>query len=238
MRLALLTLSILCGGCAFALSDDSAKKPPMGGGNYSLSDHPSQDGRCEGDVGIGDLDRSEEACLRQVPQIVERRGSFLQLKFGNGYTRIYSDEVAVCESDQPDNCVRYKLAGFFPRHGLLLIEMSYWEGVEWLLVQTQNGEATKILAPPHYSPHEKWLVSVSASEGPSGGGNGIDIVPTEPGQIAGGWHYRVPDDGDALYEFIGWEGDERVKLTRTSLKEPTTPHPAQVDRVNGIWRLK
>jgi hypothetical protein len=143
MRLALLIVAMLWGACAVAFSQNAP---------YSLSDHPSQDGRCQGDTG------------------------------------------------------------------------------------TQTGEAVKILAPPHYSPHEKWLVSVSASIGSSGSGNGIDIVPATFDGAERGWHYRVPDEDDWLYEFAGWEGDERVNLTVSTFNQPT-PLPARVDLVNGTWRL-
>jgi hypothetical protein len=227
MRLALLIVAMLWGACAVAFSQNAP---------YSLSDHPSQDGRCKGDAGVGDIDRSEKACLAQVADIAERHGGSLQLKFGNGNTRIYLDETAACDQGSFSKCIKYQLTGFFPRHGLLLIEQDYWEGVEWLLVQTQTGEAIKILAPPHYSPHEKWLVSVSGGIGSSGSGNGIDIVPTAFDRAQRRWHYRVPDEDDWLYEFAGWEGDERVKLTVSTFNQPK-PLPARVDLVNGTWRL-
>ena len=70
MRLALLMVAMLFGECAVALSDDVPNGVP-----YSLSDHPSQDGRCKGDAGVGDLDRSEKACLEQVAEIAKRHGS-------------------------------------------------------------------------------------------------------------------------------------------------------------------
>ena len=42
---------------------------------YSFTAHPSQDGRCQGDTGIGDLDRSEKACLEQLTGIAAREGT-------------------------------------------------------------------------------------------------------------------------------------------------------------------
>ncbi|HEY2526410.1 MAG TPA: hypothetical protein VGJ20_00455, partial [Xanthobacteraceae bacterium] len=61
--------------------------------SYSLSDHPSQDGRCIGDNGAGDLDRSEQICLKQVGKLARRTGPELQLKFRNGLV-LLSQEVA------------------------------------------------------------------------------------------------------------------------------------------------
>src|SRR4051794_8787191 len=74
---------------------------------YSFSDHPSRDGRCIGDNGVGDTDRSENACLAQIGETAQRIGPGLQLKFGNGYTKIYLNEDAKCESATADGCVKY-----------------------------------------------------------------------------------------------------------------------------------
>jgi hypothetical protein len=145
---------------------------------YSFSDHPSQDGRCIGDNGVGDIDRSESACLAQIGEIAQRIGPGLQLKFGTGYTKIYLNEDAKCQNDTADGCVKYQLTGYFPDHNIILIEVDYWEGVSYLLVWADTGDSTAIVAPPHYSPDKRWLASVASGEGPSGPPNGIDIVPS------------------------------------------------------------
>ena len=116
---------------------------------YSFSDHPSQDGRCIGDHGVGDIDRSEKACLEQVSELAQRIGTGLQLKFRNGKTRIYLNEEAKCQSSDADGCVKYQLTGYFPEHDLILIEVDYWEGVSWLLVRANTGDDAAIVAPPH-----------------------------------------------------------------------------------------
>ena len=204
---------------------------------YSLSGHPSQDGRCEGDAGNGDLDRSEAACLAQASRFAQRIRRALLLKFTRGGAKVYLNDDAACERADAERCIKYQLTGFFPRHELLLIELDYWEGVEWLLVRAASGEATKIVSPPHYSPNQDWLVAVSASENPRPGGDGIDIVPTTPDRTARQWHYRVPEGDDSLYEFAGWDGEMRVKLTVSSLKNPMERVPATVDLIDGEWRM-
>ena len=205
--------------------------------NYSLSDHPSQDGRCIGDKGVGDLDRSEQACLEQISELAQRVGPGLQLKFRNGLTRVYLNEDAKCRSAEAEGCVKYRLTGYFPKHDLILIEVGYWEGGNWLLVRADAGQASEIVAPPHYSPSERWLVSVASGPGPAGPPDGIDIVPATSDPSLKEWHYRVPDDGQWLYEFAGWNGDGRVKLLATSLEAPLRHVPASVERRNGSWHL-
>jgi hypothetical protein len=56
------------------------------------------------------------------------------------------------QSDDANGCIKYQLAGYFPEHDLILIEVDYWEGASWLLVRADTGDDTAIVAPPHYSP--------------------------------------------------------------------------------------
>jgi hypothetical protein len=204
---------------------------------YSFSDHPSQDGRCTGDRGVGEIDRSERACLEQIGELAQRVGPRLQLKFRNGLTRVYANEDAKCQSDKAEGCIKYQLTGYFPNHGLLLIEVDYWEGASWLLVRADTGNVSKIVSPPRYSPGKRWLVSVASSIGPSGPPDGIDIVPATSDPSLKEWHYRVPDDDQWLYEFAGWDGDDRVKLLATSTETPTKHVAASVERRNGTWHF-
>jgi hypothetical protein len=159
------------------------------------------------------------------------------LKFRDKLTRVYFNDDAKCQSDEAKGCVKYQLTGYFPKHDLLLIEVDYWEGVSWLLVHADTGKASAVVAPPHYSPGQRWLVSVASSIGPSGPPDGIDIVPATSDPSLKEWHYRVPDDDQWLYEFAGWDGDGRVKLLATSTGTPTNRVAASVERRNGDWHL-
>ena len=229
IRVAILATTAVLLSCTTVLAD-----PPK----YSLSDHPSQDGRCIGDTGAGDLDRSEPACLKQIGELAERVGPRLRLKFRNGLTRVYLNEDAKCRTPEAEGCVKYRLTGYFPEHDLLLIEVGYWEGGSWLLVRADTGRTSEIVAPPHYSPSKHWLASVASSIGPSGPPDGIDIVPAANDPSLKEWHYRVPEDDQWLYEFAGWDGDDRVNLLATSTGTPKKKIVAAcVERRNGNWHF-
>jgi hypothetical protein len=187
---------------------------------------------------VGDLDRSENACLGQIGEIARRVGPGLELKFRNGNTRIYLNEEAKCQGDDADGCVKYQLTGYFPEHDVILIEVDYWEGASWLLVWVNTGTAEAIVAPPHYSPDRRWLASVASSEGPSGPPNGMDVVPSMSNPSLKPWHYRIPDDGQWLYEFAGWEGNTRVNLAASSLGAPQRNVPTSIERRDGEWHLR
>ncbi|SDJ67311.1 MULTISPECIES: hypothetical protein [Bradyrhizobium] len=204
---------------------------------YSFSDHPSQDGRCIGDNGVGDIDRSESA---QIGGTAQRIGPGLQLKFGNGYTKIYLNEDAKCQSDTVDDCVKYQLTGYFPEHNIILIEVDYWEGVSWLLVWANTGDSIAIVAPPHYSPDKRWLASVTSAEGPSGPPNGMDIVPSRRAASLKEWHYRIPDDEKWLYELLAGREILASNFLRHHWEHPNeTPRlPSSAGIMSGISRSR
>lgn len=219
---------------AFPASAVTAKQIP-----YAMSEHPSQDGRCEGDTGKADLDRDEQACLDQLADVVSRNGKSLAITFKDGFTRSYVTRLPDDLPGKEDASVEYKLTGYFPEHGLLLIEIGYWEGVEWMLLRLDRGSETKVHSPPHYSPSHRWLFSVCSGDGPSGCGNGMEIVAAPSDRKLGGWRYLVPDDDYTFYEFAGWDGDDRVKLVATfKVGDTMKPFPASVERINGAWQLK
>ncbi|QIO32318.1 hypothetical protein [Bradyrhizobium sp. 1(2017)] len=229
----LIRLAIAAASASLLLDATALAAPP-----YSFSDHPSQDGRCIGDNGLGDIDRSEKACLEQVGELAQRVGPGLQLNFRNGKTRIYLNEEAKCQSNEAEGCVKYQLTGYFPEHDLVLIEVDYWEGASWLLVRGKTGDATEIVAPPHYSPDRRWLASVASSIGPAGPPDGMDIVPSTPDPSSKEWHYRTPDDGQWFYEFTGWDGETRVKLLASSLGLPQRTVSTSIEHRNGDWHLR
>jgi hypothetical protein len=208
---------------------------------YSVTAHPSQDGRCRSDTGKADLDRAEKACLAELSGIATRQAKTLRLKLQNGGTKVYSDKSEGCDNGT-GACTKYKLTGYFAKDGLLLIEIDHYEGADWRLVWLASGQESKIVAPPHYSPDGKWLAAACWSDGPSGCDNGIDILPTIPDQTRHEWHYRVPDAEYLMFEFVGWDGNDKVNLTATfhaggeSGELKTTP--ASVERINGPWQLK
>jgi hypothetical protein len=202
---------------------------------YSFSDHPSQDGRCIGDKGVGEIDRSENSCLAQIGELARPT---LQLNLKNGKTKIYLNEAAKCQSDTADGCVKYQLTGYFPEHNIILVEVDYWEGVSWLLVWADTGDSSAIVSPPHYSPDKRWLASVASAEGPSGPPSGVDIVPSRPASALKEWHYRIPDDGQWLYQFAGWEGNTRVKLLASSLGAPQRNATTSIERRNNEWHFE
>lgn len=183
----------------------------------------------------------EKACLAKLGPQAARRGDELRLKLGNRAVKLYKDNRTkkACESGHYDNCKSYMLYDYFPEARAFLVHVSYYESDEWLLVRQQDGKEENIVAPPRYLPDKKWLASVFWTEGPSDGNNGVDIVPANNGSTEPAFHYR-PDQHE-LWEYVGWEGDDRLALKVSWRPKPESDlvdWPAEVVRVKGQWQLR
>ena len=63
-------------------------------------------------------------------------------------------------------------------------------------------------------------------------------MPTSSDPAMRGFRYRVPDGDGAAYEFLTWDGDDRLRLNVTfAAAGETKIAPAEVVRVNGAWQL-
>ncbi|WP_244422322.1 hypothetical protein [Bradyrhizobium sp. ORS 285] len=219
--------------CLITCTRTHAERPA-----FSVVDHPSQDGRCVEDMGRGDLDRSETACLAQIPSFAQRSGAALKLTFRNGRSRIYRNQDAKCAEGDTKACVKFQLTGYFPDHDLMLIECGRLDGVDWLLVRADNGDEVGIVAPPHYSPEKRWLVAVAARQGSSGPPEGIDIIPTKRDRTLKDWHYRTPEDSKWRYEFERWDGEDQIVLSAKPTEDTATPRLVTIHRKKSEWVFK
>lgn len=205
---------------------------------FSVVDRPSQDGRCADDTGRGDLDRSETACLAQIPELAQRNGASLKLTFRNGRARIYRNQDAKCSDSNDQVCVKYQLTGYFPDHDLLLIERGRLEGIDWLLVRADTGDEIGLVAPPHYSPERRWLAAVTGRLGSSGPPDGIDIIPARRDRTLKDWHYRTPEDSKWRYEFDRWDGEDQIILSAKPIGDEAAPRPVAIQRKKSEWHFK
>ncbi|WP_306577735.1 hypothetical protein [Bradyrhizobium sp. SRS-191] len=219
--------------CLVTCTGAQAERPA-----FAVVDRPSQDGRCIDDPGRGDLDRSEAACLAQLSAFAQRSGSSLKLTFRNGRTRIYRNQDARCAEGDIKTCVKFQLTGYFPEHELILIECGRLEGVDWILVRADIGDEIGIVAPPHYSPEKRWLVSVVARRSSSGPPEGIDIIPTKRDRMLKDWHYRTPEDSKWRYEFERWDGEDQIVLSAKPTEDTAMPRLVAIHRKKSEWLFK
>jgi rRNA maturation protein Nop10 len=234
---------ILLGSGGGALAQDRA--PNVCRPEDSCPPAPAHDGICEhpsfeGTASYPFSNAFESRCILRAKPFAVRRGDALRLTFRDGTARAYRDNwnAKACEQGPYEGCKQYVLYDYLPQHKIFVVEVVYFESNEWLLIWQQNGKEEKVVAPPRYSPDKKWLASVYATEGPDDGNNGIDIVPSKFDSTERSWHYR-PREYE-LWNFVGWDGDERLALTvywRAEDKPELVTWPAEVVHLKSAWQL-
>ena len=182
----------------------------------------------------------EAVCIAITHSKASRRGGELHLSFDNGISKVYKDNQskAACEGGAYESCRKYVLYDYFPARGLLLLHLQFSESGQWFLINQRDGREEQIVAPPAYSPNRKWLASVYWTDGPDDGNNGLDIVRADFSANEPAFHYR-PTDYE-LWEFVGWDGDDRLllKVTWRMANSPAlVTWPAEAVRQNGRWQL-
>jgi len=178
----------------------------------------------------------ERACITQTAGSVVRAAAGLRLKLDNGKSKLFKDK-ADCEQDA-DACERFSLYDYFPKDRLFLVHDQGYESDAWFLVSQRDGRQQRVVAPPGYSPGKRWLASVYATDGPSDANNGFDILPADMNASGPAIHYR-PTEYE-IWEFVGWDGDERLLLNVTVREDDgqsMLTHPAEVRLLNGKWVL-
>jgi hypothetical protein len=141
-----------------------------------------------------------------------RDGDRLRLRLANGQTKTFTTTRKACEELIYEKCLQYTLMGYYPQHCQFLVDVGYLnEGGTTFLVSAETGSQVKLDAMPHYSPSGKRLAAVSASE--TGGANSIQIWSAAAAIPKSEWRYTVPEREYAMYEFVRWDGDERLTMT-------------------------
>ena len=193
--------------------------------------------KCEHDDRTSDRGASEAACLESTGSFARRSGDILELALKNGTVKTYTSNFQACDIGDVNGCLSYRLASYLPSRGYFLLDEGAWEGRRWLLVRDTDGSEIELAAPPRFSPSGKFFVAVAASE--AGDPNRIDVwSATNPPRLE--WRYDVPEGAYALYEFVRWERDERIKLNVTLWVGTTLKTlPAEASRTKGgTWILR
>jgi hypothetical protein len=183
--------------------------------------------------------KEEAECVRQLSGMAMRDGDQLRLRLANGQTKTFTTTRQACDAGIYEKCLIYRLTGYFARHRQFLVDVGFLNhGGTTLLVSSRTGNHIRLDAKPHYSPTGKRLAAVSASESVDHADNSIEIwTASDPPRSE--WRYTVPEGQYALYEFVRWDGDERLKMTVTTRigEELRESLPVEAVRTSSGWKL-
>jgi hypothetical protein len=179
----------------------------------------------------------EDQCLKQLGGLARREGDHLRLRLANGKTRAFTTTDA-CAAGVYEKCLQYRLIGYFPRHRYFLVNVGFLNhGGVTFLVSGRNGEYVKLDQLPHFSPSGRRIASVNATE--MDGENSIEIWSTATDPPTSEWRYVVPENEYSLYQFVAWDGDDRLKMTVITRigEELHDPLPVEAIRTRDGWKL-
>jgi hypothetical protein len=170
----------------------------------------------------------EAKCLAKLRTIASRSGKNLNLKLDNGSTKSFPS-TGRCEI-AGESCVLTSLVDYRPSQHLFVLSAQYYESTGSIIVNRRTGEVFRIEdAAPHFSPDGKRFVVVAVSE--QDGINQVAIYGTSAFPPVLEWSHK-PKSFATTFEFVGWNGNDRVKLRTFDQKSD-----ADISYTSTGWRL-
>jgi hypothetical protein len=184
--------------------------------------------------------QAEEKCLPQLVGIVERVGNTLAIKLKNGETKTFFSDFEACEDGDVDRCIQYWLSAYLPKQRAVVLKVNGWESSAAALVNIDSGNETKLEDEPHLSPSGGRFVVVKATESASFD-NHIAIYSATSDPPALEFAHRNEKGTYALYSFVRWEGETRIKLkvfARVNGKRDEEEFNTEAVRTKAGWQMR
>ena len=166
-----------------------------------------------GPASAGDWDeRYEQEAPRIAPyqDRVQRTGNDLRLRLLNGQEVVLTNPPGYCQ--HPDACPAvYTFDGFVAAAGAYLVEVSYWEGGAFMLIDAQTGARIPIVDRPHLDRSGRRFVAVLDSDEQ---GHAIEIWRLDPA----GPQREFAADLPQSYRFVAWHGSDDVELSARGIE--------------------
>jgi hypothetical protein len=180
---------------------------------------------------------STAAMAQGTADMVRRDGDVLELKLQNGKFKTYQSNRKACENHDAERCVIYELRAYLPSQNAFVIEGKSYEGEAHEVVSRKTGRAAQLETRPEFSPSGKRFVSVNNKEL---GSHSYDVAiwvmtPDEPKLE---FRYETPQgDRYELWEFRGWDGEDRIKLG-VNVGGAMLPFESEAVRTRAGWQIK
>jgi hypothetical protein len=153
----------------------------------------------------------DERYAQEAPRIapyqdrVQRTGDDLHLHLLNGQEVLLTNPPGYCQN--PDACPAvYTYDSFVAAAGAYLVEVSYWEGGAFMLVDARTGARTLIVDRPHLDRSGHRFIAVLDSEEQ---GHAIEIWRLDPT----GPQREFAVDSSQSYSFVTWHGSDDVEFS-------------------------
>jgi hypothetical protein len=178
----------------------------------------------------------EEKCLADLHRIASRSGNVLKLKLDSGAIKTFRSDPKACEDNDARKCSEMTLVGYMPPQHMFVLRKGAYELVRYLVVSGQNGKSFELEDQPHLAPDGKRFVVVAVDE-MNGWDKDVAIFSTSSFPPRLEWSYKTqkPDEF-ALYSFVGWDGNGRIKLRVNAAQVEGAD--AEVTRTAEGWKIR
>lgn len=145
---------------------------------------------------------NEHDRIERFASDVMRDGGTLRLRLKSGDYSILTD-VKTCQGW--DDCEIYFFMDYFKDIGFYLVNVSYYEPVDYLMISDKSGTKYYIHTVPHFSPDRKRFVSVESADAYSK--NGVFIWRIEDAKLILEFSHKELD-----YQFVKWKDNSAISL--------------------------
>jgi hypothetical protein len=154
----------------------------------------------------------ERKCLAQLRGLASRDGDVLRLTLENGKAKTFTDASRACQEHDASKCLQYRVVAYYAIPKLFVLKGLAYESSGALVVSRRTGASAKLYVLPHLSPNGKRLVAAAAIEAWAID-HEIVIYSVQNGSLDLEWSYKAQEY--EMWDFVSWDGDDRIKLEVT-----------------------
>jgi hypothetical protein len=172
---------------------------------------------------LSEFEKHETDEIANSEGLVSRVGKTLSLHLLSGKV-LALNNLETCEAYE--DCLFYTYRGLVADKQFFLVDVSFYEGGETLLISRKNGEDVDTVETPHLSPDGRFIISASDHEAYSD--PGVFLWEVVDGVLVSRFNF-VPSEYE-LFKFIRWIDSDKVELIKTSHPlEGLCPENTQVE---------
>lgn len=103
----------------------------------------------------------EEAITAIYPELIDLSPGEVKISLLNGESKSFANTIVPEGEVTTDEYTYHHIVNYYATLELVLIEIQYYEGGEYLLLSRKNGEVEKVFEEPQFSPDQKHFATFS-----------------------------------------------------------------------------
>jgi hypothetical protein len=164
-----------------------------------------------------------------------RDGDGLTLRLQGGAERVFRDKPECRSVEQEAHCQTFIFIAHLGSQHLFVVEQSFYEGADYLLIDDRSGQQISIAGFPFFSPTGRYILQIT----PDNNGDDPLVVWRRQGdRFVRDWSGSLAPFGvDPDYELDAWPTDDSLRLH--GLASPGSSHQVAVSlrRTGAGWLL-